>query len=172
MIGGRLHRGAAGFAGELGHVPVQPDGPACTCGAYGCLEQYAGQAAVLRAAGLAESSGDHINLLCQRALDGDEAVREALDRAGRALGTALSGTVNLVDPAAVVLGGAYAELGPWLLPGIRAQLAARVTVRPWVPEALLLSDLGRRGPLLGAATATVRRIIEDPGSYLKLLSEV
>jgi predicted NBD/HSP70 family sugar kinase len=172
VIGGRLYRGAAGFAGELGHVPVEPDGPACTCGAYGCLEQYAGEAAVLRAAGLSAEPGDHIDLLVQRALNGDEPVRAALDRAGRALGTALSGTVNLVDPAAVVLGGAYAELGPWLLPGIRAQLAARVTVRPWAPEALLLSELGRRGPLLGAATATVRRIIEDPASHLKQLAEV
>jgi predicted NBD/HSP70 family sugar kinase len=172
VIGGRLHRGAAGFAGELGHVPVQPDGPACTCGAHGCLEQYAGQNAVLRAAGLSEAPGDHVDLLAQRALDGDEAVREALDRAGRALGTALSGTVNLIDPAAVVLGGAYAELGPWLLPGLRAELAARVTVRPWAPEALLVSELGRRGPLLGAATATVRRIIEDPAAHLKFLSEV
>ena len=42
VIGGRLYRGARGFAGELGHVPVHPDGPACTCGARGCLEQYAG----------------------------------------------------------------------------------------------------------------------------------
>jgi predicted NBD/HSP70 family sugar kinase len=80
--------------------------------------------------------------------------------------------VNLIDPAAIVLGGAYAELGPWLLPGLRAELAARVTVRPWAPEALLVSELGRRGPLLGAATATVRRIIEDPAAHLKLLSEV
>jgi hypothetical protein len=64
-----------------------------------------------------------------------------------------------------VLGGAYAELGEWLLPGMRSELAARVTVRPWNPEALQLSELGRRGPLLGAGTVTIRRIIEDPARY-------
>ncbi|WP_188308771.1 ROK family protein, partial [Streptomyces sp. CBMA123] len=54
VIDGRLFRGARGFAGELGHLPVHPDGPGCACGARGCLEQYAGDAAELREAGLAQ----------------------------------------------------------------------------------------------------------------------
>jgi predicted NBD/HSP70 family sugar kinase len=65
-----------------------------------------------------------------------------------------------------VLGGAYAELGEWLLPAMRAELAARVTVRPWEADALSASGLGRAGALLGAALVTVRRIIENPsGAY-------
>jgi predicted NBD/HSP70 family sugar kinase len=165
VIDGRLFRGARGFAGELGHVPVHPEGPRCSCGARGCLEQYAGEETVLRASGLADLGGDHIKLLTDRALGGDPRVLGALEQAGRALGTALSGAVNLLDPSALVLGGAYAELGEWLLPGMRRELADRVTVRPWSPEALRLSPLGRRGPLLGAATVTIRRIIEDPARY-------
>jgi predicted NBD/HSP70 family sugar kinase len=165
VVGGRLFRGARGFAGELGHVPVHPDGPVCTCGARGCLEQYAGEEAVLRAAGLSGARGDRIKLLTGRALGGNPRVHEALEQAGRALGTALAGAVNLLDPSALVLGGAYAELGEWLLPGMRRELAARVTVRPWSADALQLSELGRRGPLLGAGTVTVRRIIEDPARY-------
>ncbi|WP_331768284.1 ROK family transcriptional regulator [Embleya sp. NBC_00896] len=168
---GRLFRGARGFAGELGHVPVYPDGPACPCGARGCLEQYAGEAAVLAAAGLADAPdsaacpGDPIALLARHASDGDPAVRAALDRAGSALGTALAGAINLIDPAGVVLGGAVTELGEWLLPAMRRELAARVTVRPWPPEALTASRLGRRAPLLGAAGATIRRIIDDPATF-------
>lgn len=165
VVGGRLFRGARGFAGELGHVPVQPDGPECTCGARGCLEQYAGEETVLRAAGLSGAGNDRIKLLTDEALSGNRRVLEALEQAGRALGTALSGAVNLLDPAALVLGGAYAELGEWLLPGMRRELAARVTVRPWNPAELRLSELGRRGPLLGAGTVTIRRIIEDPARY-------
>jgi predicted NBD/HSP70 family sugar kinase len=88
-----------------------------------------------------------------------------LEEAGRALGTALAGAVNLLDPSALVLGGAYAELGEWLLPGMRKELTERVTVRPWSPEAVRLSELGRRGPLLGAATVTIRRVIENPARY-------
>jgi len=165
VIDGRLFRGARGFAGELGHVPVHPDGPLCSCGARGCLEQYAGEQTVLRASGLADAGGDRIKALTDQALGGNPRVLEALEEAGRALGTALAGAVNLLDPSALVLGGAYAELGEWLLPGMRKELAERVTVRPWSPEALQLSELGRRGPLLGAATVTIRRIIENPARY-------
>jgi predicted NBD/HSP70 family sugar kinase len=165
VVGGRLFRGARGFAGELGHVPVHPDGPVCSCGARGCLEQYAGEDTVIRAAGLSSGSSDRIKALTDEALAGNPRVLDALEQAGRALGTALSGAVNLLDPSALVLGGAYAELGEWLLPGMRGELAARVTVRPWNPEELQLSELGRRGPLLGAGTVTIRRIIEDPARY-------
>ncbi|MFI2612671.1 ROK family protein [Kitasatospora sp. NPDC018619] len=163
VIGGRLFRGARGFAGELGHLPVHPDGPVCACGARGCLEQYAGEAAVLRAAGLAQyGGGDAVALLAERAGAGHPPTLAALDRAGRALGLALTAAVDLVDPEGLVLGGAYADLADWLLPSVRAELAARVTVRPWAPQALRPSALGRRGPLLGAALTTVRRIMADP----------
>ncbi|MFJ7206090.1 ROK family protein [Streptomyces sp. NPDC098789] len=172
VIDGRLFRGARGFAGELGHIPIQPDGVACACGARGCLEQYAGEAAVLREAGLAEHgraagagafpAGDPIALLAERAAAGHAPTLAALERAGRALGLALASAVELIDPDGLVLGGAYAELADWLIPSVRAELAARVTVRPWAPEALRPSALGRRGPLLGAALTTVRRIVADP----------
>src|SRR5690606_729288 len=168
VVGGRLFTGARGLAGELGHMPVHPDGPPCSCGARGCLEQYAAKAAVLRAAGLpaagAGSAVDGVRFLAARAREGDARTARALREAGQALGTALAGAVNLLDPAAVVLGGAYAELGEWLVPPMRRELAARVTVRPWDPEALTVSELGRRGPLLGAALATVRSVLEDPAA--------
>ncbi len=166
VVGGLLFRGARGFAGELGHIPVHPDGVACACGARGCLEQYAGEAAVLREAGLAQDGhpqpADPVALLAERAAAGHAPALHALERAGRALGLALVSAVNLIDPDGLVLGGAYAELADWLLPAMRAELAARVTVRPWAPEALRSSELGRRGPVLGAAQLTVRRIIADP----------
>ncbi|EFL13311.1 ROK family protein [Streptomyces sp. C] len=161
VIGGRLFRGARGFAGELGHLPVHPQGAPCPCGARGCLEQYAGEAAVLREAGLADT-GDPVAVLAERAGAGDAAALRALDRAGRALGLALVSAVDLIDPDGLVLGGAYAELADWLLPPMRSELAARVTVRPWHPEAVRPSALGRRGPVLGAAWSTVQRIIADP----------
>ncbi|MFJ6770255.1 ROK family protein [Kitasatospora sp. NPDC091257] len=163
VVGGRLLRGAGGFAGEFGHVPVHPDGPRCACGANGCLEQYAGEAAVLRAAGLTGARGDWVALLADRAGAGERAALAALAGAGAALGTAAAGAVNLLDPAEVVLGGGYARLAPWLLPAMRAELAARVTVRPWSEDRLTVSRLGRRGPLLGAAARVVRAIVADPG---------
>jgi predicted NBD/HSP70 family sugar kinase len=164
VVDGQLLRGRRGFAGELGHMPVYPDGLACPCGSHGCLEQYAGEEAVLRSCGLLDAVGDRVALLAERARERSTPVRRALDTAGRALGIALSGAVNLVDPQTVVLGGAYADLAAWLTPGMQTELGARVKIRPWEPAGLVVSELRREGPVLGAATSVVQRVIEDPSS--------
>ncbi|WP_416985479.1 ROK family protein [Streptomyces sp. T028] len=160
VVDGSLLRGTRGFAGELGHVPVHPDGPRCGCGGQGCLEQYAGEEAVLRAAGL-EPGGDRVGLLAGRAADGDAEVRRALDEAGKALGIALTGALNLLDPESVVLGGALAGLAPWLLPSLESELARR-TAGPARPVSV--SRLGPEGPLLGAAHSVVRAVLDDPAA--------
>ncbi|MFJ2832462.1 ROK family protein [Streptomyces sp. NPDC087263] len=160
LVDGRLLRGTRGFAGELGHVPVWPDGPACPCGGRGCLEQYAGEEAVLRAAGL-EPGGDRVGLLAERAAQGDPDVRRALRGAGTALGIALTGAVNLLDPETVVLGGALSGLAPWLLPALEGELARR-TAGPAC--AVSVSRLGPEGPLLGAAHSVVRAVLDDPAA--------
>ncbi|GHE61473.1 hypothetical protein GCM10014715_13600 [Streptomyces spiralis] len=160
VVDGRLLRGTRGFAGELGHVPVEPEGPACACGGRGCLEQYAGEEAVLRAAGLEPGEG-RVGLLATRAEAGDEGVRRALSDAGTALGIALTGAVNLLDPETVVLGGALAALAPWLLPSLEAELARR-TAGPACPVSV--SRFGPEGPLLGAAHAVVRAVLDDPAA--------
>lgn len=158
VVDGGLLRGTRGFAGELGHVPVEPYGPECPCGGRGCLEQYAGEEAVLRAAGL-EPGEDRVGLLATRAAQGDEDVRRALRDAGTALGIALTGAVNLLDPENVVLGGALAGLAPWLLPSLEAELDRR-TAGPACPVSV--SRLGPEGPLLGAAHSVVRGVLDDP----------
>ncbi|ALV37215.1 ROK family transcriptional regulator [Streptomyces sp. CdTB01] len=160
VVAGGLLRGTRGFAGELGHVPVRPEGPPCPCGGRGCLEQYAGEEAVLRAAGL-EPGEDRVGLLANRAADGDTEVRRALHDAGEALGIALTGAVNLLDPEGVVLGGALAGLAPWLLPSLEAELARR-TAGPACP--VTVSRLGSEGPLLGAAHSVVRAVLDDPAA--------
>ncbi|MFF3906783.1 ROK family protein [Streptomyces sp. NPDC001848] len=160
VVDGRLLRGTRGFAGELGHVPVRPDGPACACGGRGCLEQYAGEEAVLRAAGLTPGE-DRVELLAERAAQGDGEVLRALRGAGTALGIALTGAVNLLDPETVVLGGALAALAPWLLPSLERELARR-TAGPAC--AVSVSRLGSEGPLLGAAHSVVRAVLDDPAA--------
>ncbi|WP_143676346.1 hypothetical protein [Streptomyces sp. TLI_146] len=70
--------------------------------------------------------------------------------------------MHLIDPDASVLGDACTELADWLLLSVRAELVARVTVRPWTPKALCPSTLGRRGPVRGAALVMVQQIIADP----------
>lgn len=162
IVNGMLLRGKRGFAGELGHMPVYPDGPACPCGSHGCLEQYASEGAVLRACGLPDTPGDRVDQLAAEAAAGNADVLQALAAAGRALGIALAGAVNLADPEKVVLGGAYAELADWLMPGMQEELGARVRIRRWEPTALTVSALRREGPVVGAATSVVQRVIGDP----------
>jgi predicted NBD/HSP70 family sugar kinase len=158
VVDGGLLRGTRGFAGELGHVPVRPEGPECGCGGRGCLEQYAGEEAVARAAGLEPGEG-RMELLAERAAQGDKDVRRALRGAGTALGIALTGAVNLLDLERVVLGGSLAGLAPWLVPSLERELARR-TAGPAC--SVTVSRLGPEGPLLGAAHAVVRGVLDDP----------
>ncbi len=154
VLDGRLFRGVRGHAGELGHVVVDPAGPPCGCGANGCLEQVAGQEALLRDAN-AESGDD----LTRRATAGDRRALAALSNAGTALGIAIAGLVNVVDVPAVLLGGLYARLGEWLVEPITAELDRRVVSREWAPVAVLVSDLGADAAVRGAAGTVVRQLI-------------
>ncbi|GAA3443403.1 ROK family transcriptional regulator [Planomonospora venezuelensis] len=161
VIGGALFRGARGLAGELGHVVVFPGGPACRCGGRGCLEQYAGQEALLRAAGL-----DDPDELVRRLRDGDGRALRACERAGHALGVALTSATNLLDPGTIVLGGVFAPLFPWISGAAAATMADRLAaMRRAVPE-LAVSRLGGDAATLGAAGKVIQRIIADPVSHL------
>ncbi|WP_079122739.1 ROK family protein [Streptomyces abyssalis] len=168
VLDGELLRGTRGFAGELGHVPVQPYGPRCACGGSGCLEQYAGEAALLRAAGVSvRGTGGRsaaLERLRTRAENGDDGALRALKRAGRALGIALTGAVNLLDPRSVLLGGALAGLAPWVLPALEQELRLRTATQGAAPE-VAVSAVGGDGPSLGAAHSVVRAVLNDPLPY-------
>ncbi|MBP0459529.1 ROK family transcriptional regulator [Streptomyces montanisoli] len=168
VIDGELLRGAHGFAGEIGHVVVDPDGPLCRCGARGCLEQYAGQSALLRAAGMDPDAGvPGVTELARRARGGDATALEAVGRAGRMLGRVVSGAVNLFDPDAVVLGGIYRTLMPWLSPSVDRELTARVVSGLWPAGSGRLRASSSAGDAArGAAALVVRAVLADPSAYV------
>jgi predicted NBD/HSP70 family sugar kinase len=150
VLGGQLFRGAGGRAGELGHVVVDADGPACRCGGRGCLEQAAGLEAVLRAAGASDLDE----------LPNAPRAAAALDRAASAMGVALAGAVNLLDVPAVVLGGFYGRLGAAWCEEVHSRLCERVVHRSDV--AVRLSALGPGGALRAAAASVVRERLRSP----------
>ncbi|MFG1608888.1 ROK family protein [Actinoplanes sp. NPDC049265] len=152
VLEGALYRGVRGWSGEIGHLPVHPDGRACRCGARGCLEQYAGQEAILRTAGVTTLA--------------DLPDRADLSEAGTALGIALAGVVNLLDLDTIVLGGIYGPLLPRLRPGIEQELRRRVLTASLAPIALRASVLGADAAMRGAAESVIRAILEDPASFL------
>ena len=173
VVDGRVFRGAHGFAGELGHIVVEPGGARCRCGGRGCLEQSAGQEAILRAAGLDDVAatsgagpGGSISALVDRLDAGDEHARAAVRKAGRALGTTLAAVVNLFDPDTIVLGGIFSTLAPWIQPAIEKALAKGAgTLRDAMPP-LVVSELAGHAAVLGAAGCVVERVTKDPALLL------
>ncbi|SDQ64789.1 ROK family transcriptional regulator [Quadrisphaera sp. DSM 44207] len=172
VLGGRPVTGARGWSGELGHVSVVADGPECSCGSRGCLEVYAGQEALLRAAGLqaraatALGGSGALAALLAAAEAGDAATLAALARAGRALGLATSAAVNVLDVGAVVLGGIYAPLAPWLCEHVERELALRVLRARLDPVRVLVSSRGPDAAMLGAAAVVLQRVLERPAELL------
>jgi predicted NBD/HSP70 family sugar kinase len=171
VVDGRPFRGVRGFGGEIGHLTVDPAGPECACGSRGCLERLAGLDPIMRAAGVWAGPGDRapaesLAALIERLTVGDPVALGAVRDAGRWLGIALAGVVNVVDLPCVVLGGSYAELAPWLRESIGAELARRVVSAGWSPVEIIGSTLGSAAAVRGAGAAPVQAIIADPDAYL------
>lgn len=107
VIDRTIYRGAHGGAGEIGHIPVTPDGPVCQCGATGCLEAYVGAPALVRDARRGRVIGPRgtIEALQRAANRDDEKAAVAFKGAGSMLGRVLAGVANTLDPQAIVLLG-------------------------------------------------------------------
>lgn len=146
--GGATLRGAVDLAGEIGHIPVYPDGEVCACGQRGCLETYASAAAISRRYH-ARSGRTSDARVVAAARASDPAAGQVWAEAARALGIALATYSLLLDPTAVVLGGGLAEAGDALLEPVRDELTKRLLWRP-LPT-LHVSPLGPRAGQLGAA---------------------
>ncbi len=112
VLEGRLFRGRNGWAGEIGHVTVLPEGPACPCGKRGCLQVLSSGRALERVA--AQHGLTNASQLAEAAARNERWAFEALASSGRWLGFALAGAVNLLDLELIVVGGGLSGLGdPW-----------------------------------------------------------
>ncbi|GAA1860166.1 ROK family transcriptional regulator [Myceligenerans crystallogenes] len=178
VVGRELFLGERGWNGEVGHVVVDPSGPRCSCGAFGCLEQFAGKEALSRAAGLPADAplADLLSLLAAEAPQGatdsspttpSAPAHAALRRASSALGSALADFVNLVDVHTVVLGGIYTDLLPWLGTEIEAVLAERVLAAPFVDLQIRPARAGAQAALTGGAREVLRGVIADPAAWVQ-----
>jgi glucokinase len=140
---------AHGYAGEIGHMVVDRDGPPCGCGARGCLEAIASAAAV--AARFEARTGKRAEALdvCAQVVAGDPDARAVWDEATRALADGLSAYVNLLAPELVVVGGGLAAAGDVLFGPLEREIDRRLTFqrRPKVVHA----QLGDEAAALGAA---------------------
>lgn len=170
----RLFRGAHGFAAEIGHIIVEPDGPLCGCGNRGCFEQVASGQAIGRlgreAAAdrpqslIAELAGHdpmHVTgeTVTRAAKAGDDVAIRILSQVGRRLGEGIAGLVNVVDPQIVVIGGGVVEAGELLIRPAEAAFIDAVEGyqhRPAVP--LVAAQLGNDAGAVGAAALALEEL--------------
>jgi glucokinase len=145
---GQVATGATGRAGELGHLPVFPEGERCACGQRGCTETYASAAALSRryaaASGVSDVPAEDV---ISRAAAGDPLAEEVFNDAITALGRALVNYVLIMDPELILIGGGMGASGAALLdplaPAVQAGLAWRRA--PAILNGKFAGDAGRRG---------------------------
>jgi glucokinase len=149
VVDGRTDPGAHGSSGEIGHVVVRPDGPACACGRRGCLEAITSASAVARR--YAELTGESITAaqVVTRAAAGDDAATAVWAETIDVLADGLLIGATLYDPDVIVLGGGLAEARERLLEPVAATLKSRLTFQTM--PAIRGAALGDEAGLLGAA---------------------
>jgi glucokinase len=148
-----------GSAGELGHLTVELDGPMCGCGNTGCVEAFAGSAAISAYAGQPSAQATF-----DAARNGDRRAQAAVDRAVRALGIGLSNVFITLAPDVFVIGGGIADAGDELLEPIAAEIRRRVRVAPPEQIRVVNAVLGRHAGAIGAALRSADPIPGSPAA--------
>jgi glucokinase-like ROK family protein len=171
FLNGAVYRGKDGCAGDIGHIQVDAQGPVCSCGNVGCLEAVFSGAALARAALAAATSGASPALaerlaavragggtgsvsavdVAAGAAEGDVICIQLIRDGGRRLGGVLAGQVNFTNPSMIVIGGGLARLGHPLLAEIRSVVFRRSLPLATGNMPLVLSELGPRAGVTGAA---------------------
>jgi glucokinase-like ROK family protein len=165
VVGGRVYRGVAGTAGDIGHIKLDDYGPACACGEVGCLEAYFGGAALARDALTLARSG-RSNMLAATleergrltasdvggaAAAGDFAAANLVREGGRRLGHVIASLVSFLNPGMVVIGGGVSRLGHPLLAEVRSSVYRRSLPLATGNLPIVLSELGDLAGVTGAA---------------------
>lgn len=160
ISGGRLHRGAKGAAGDLGHVAA-PHAPEvlCSCGNTGCLEAVAGGPAITRALrelGItATSNSDIVDLVKGGNIPAAHAVRQA----GRTIGEVLATCVSLLNPSVIVIGGSLAQAGESLIAGVREVVYGRSLPLATGDLQIVAATTGVQAGVIGAATMVIQHAL-------------
>ncbi len=167
IVNGGVVEGASGNAGELGHIPIDPGGPVCYCGATGCLETRATVSAVLEELRESEAArglfpdprrvvyGD----VFRRAQGGDSFCSRLLGRAARTLGMGLATALNLFNPELLVLNGRFFEAGDLVLNPLRAAVQEHALGSTMKRLSIERSTLGPSASALGAGLLAVREAV-------------
>jgi glucokinase-like ROK family protein len=182
VIDGRVMTGAAGFAGEFGHMTLDPGGLHCSCGNYGCFETLVSQHALyrrIRAAvakgkpsSLVDSTEGDLNkltvpMIVQAAHDGDVVALAALEETGHWLGIGIANLINALNPERVVFGGTLSLAHEYLLPVVKEVVGSRAL--PWSNETaeIVIAEHGPDACMIGGVATVYRVILSNPTGWIR-----
>ncbi len=163
---GKLYRGASGTAGEIGHMPYNPDGPECNCGSRGCIERYIGAPNMSFYAREGVRSGkspmmhDLVGgnlekitpkVIAEAARKGDAYALKMWKEAGEKLGIVLAGVINLINPEMIILAGGISKANELLLEPVRITIRERAFATPTKKCKINISKYDQKLGVVGAA---------------------
>ncbi|HKG13256.1 MAG TPA: ROK family protein [Pyrinomonadaceae bacterium] len=175
VLDGRLWRGASGFAGEFGHITIDPEGVECTCGNVGCLETVASAPNIVRRTHerLMRDSTSSLSRLglnknftaadiAHEAKNGDDFAALMMARTGRYIGTAIAAVINLLNTERIVLGGGVMDAGDLILEPVISEARRRSFQPNFESTEIVAATLGPDAVPIGAAL--LARDASQPGS--------
>jgi glucokinase-like ROK family protein len=177
IVGGHLHRGAQGCAGDFGHICVDPDGPLCSCGNTGCLEAMAAAPAIVLQAERCAREGDSPPLMAllqekgeltmkdvgEAARRGDYCALTIIRRSGRLIGQTLASAVNVLNPSMIVIGGGVSRVGHALLAEVRSAVYQRSLPLATRNLPIVMSELDDVAGVVGASVMAASEVLSLAG---------
>lgn len=163
ILGGKIYHGANGFAGEFGHLTVDPEGPECGCGSRGCAEAYAGTKGIINILKEKLNSGcgsllDSMDIstitprdITLAARKGDTTAREVLAQAGKYLGIGFASVINLLNLEKIVVGGGVSKAGDLIFDSAKVYLKMYSLADTEKEVSIVSAELGNKAGLIGAA---------------------
>jgi len=151
IIGGKIYRGMANLAGELGHLPLNIKGPLCNCGGRACLESYIGNRRILELAKDSFKRKISLEELSELAKKNNKKALKIWLKVAEYLGVALSGVINLLNPDCIVIGGGVANAGKVLFKQVKRTILKRAMPNQARQVKIYKAKLGSDAGLIGAA---------------------
>ena len=170
VVDGKVYAGSKGFAGEVGHMVIDPEGPVCECGSRGCLESLSSGTAVAREARRRLSSGEQSTIMdlvggriedvtsvvvTEAARAGDGAARAIIEDAATNLGIGMANLILAFDPGVIVIGGGMSQSLDLMMPGITREVDWHATRYLGSRTPVIKSELADDVSLLGAAALAI-----------------
>ena len=170
VIDGKVYAGSRGFAGEIGHMVIEPEGPVCECGSRGCLESLSSGTAVARVARQRLSLGEQSTMMdiaggriddvtsvvvAEAARAGDEAAQSIIEEAATNLGVGMANLILAFDPGVIVIGGGMSQSLDLMMPAITREVDRHATRYLGSRTPVVKSELADDVSLLGAAALAI-----------------